>query len=151
AAFYKNAPVLDSGARGATTTFVEREIGDVLVGWETDARLAVDKLGKDKVEIVYPSESILAETPVAVVDEVVDRRATRHLATAYVQSPYSPEPQQTAAQLPFRPRDAAAATPGPFAAVKTFTIDDKFGGWQKAQAVHFGEDGVFDQITTADR
>jgi sulfate transport system substrate-binding protein len=145
--FYKNVPVLDSGARGSTTTFVEREIGDVLVGWESDALLASEKLGKDKVELVYPSESILAETPVAVVDEVVDKHGTREVATAYLQFLYSPEGQKIAAQYHYRPRDPNAG--GAFPAEKTFTVDDVFGGWQKAQATHFDDGGVFDQIATA--
>jgi sulfate transport system substrate-binding protein len=145
--FYKNVPVLDSGARGATTTFVEREIGDVLVGWESDALLAVDKVGKDKLQIVVPSESILAETPVAVVDEVADKHGTREVATAYLQFLYSPEGQKIAAQFHYRTRDAQAG--GAFPDVKTFTIDGVFGGWSKAQAAHFDDGGVFDQISTA--
>ncbi len=148
-ALYANVPVLDSGARGATTTFVEREIGDVLIAWESEAQLAVEKLGKDKVEIVVPSESVLAETPVAVVDDVVDKHGTREVATAYLQFLYSPEGQTIAARYHYRPRDPQAAAGVAFPAIKTFTVDDVFGGWQKAQAAHFDDDGVFDQISTA--
>ncbi|HET7499987.1 MAG TPA: sulfate ABC transporter substrate-binding protein [Kofleriaceae bacterium] len=147
AALYKNVPVLDSGARGATTTFVERGIGDVLLAWENDARLAVQKIGKDKVEIVVPSVSILAEPPVAVVDSVVDRHGTREVATAYLEFLYSPEGQRIGARNHFRPRDAAAAPAGAFPAIKLFTIDEVFGGWSKAQPTHLDEGGVFDQIT----
>jgi sulfate transport system substrate-binding protein len=144
---YKNVPVLDSGARGATTTFVERGIGDVLLAWENEALLAVAKLGKDKVEIVVPSVSILAEPPVAVVDSNVDKRGTREIATAYLQFLYTPEGQKLAAQSYFRTRDPAAAPAGAFPAVKLFTIDEVFGGWSKAQPRHFDDDGVFDKIT----
>jgi sulfate/thiosulfate-binding protein len=147
AALYKNVPVLDSGARGATTTFVERGIGDVLLAWENEALLAVQKLGKDKVEIVVPSVSILAEPPVSVVDGVVDRRGTREVATAYLQFLYSPEGQKIGAHNYFRPRDPAAAPAGAFPAIKLFTIDEVFGGWSKAQPTHFDEGGVFDKIT----
>jgi sulfate/thiosulfate transport system substrate-binding protein len=143
---YRHVPVLDSGARGATTTFVERGLGDVLLAWENEARLAIDKLGQDKVEIVIPSLSILAEPPVAVVDKNVDRRGTRELATAYLQFLYSSEGQRIAAQSYFRPRDAAASTA--FPAVQLFTIDEVFGGWSKAQPAHFDEGGVFDTVTT---
>jgi sulfate/thiosulfate transport system substrate-binding protein len=146
-ALYKNVPVLDSGARGATTTFVERGIGDVLLAWENEARLAVDKLGKDKVELVVPSVSILAEPPVTVVDRNVDKRGTRELATAYLQFLYTPEGQNIAARNYYRPRDASAAPAGAFPAIALFTIDEVFGGWSKAQPTHFDEGGVFDQIT----
>ncbi len=144
---YKNVPVLDSGARGSTTTFVERGIGDVLLAWENEARLAVDKLGKDKVEIVIPSVSILAEPPVTVVDSNVDKRGTREAATAYLEFLYTPEGQRLAAKNYYRPRDAAAATEAAFPAIQLFTIDELFGGWTKAQPAHFDEGGVFDQIT----
>ena len=144
---YKHVPVLDSGARGATTTFVERGLGDVLLAWENEARLAVDKLGKDKVEIVIPSVSILAEPPVAVVDKNVDARGTREVATAYLQFLYSPEGQKIAAQNFFRPHDRAATAPAAFPEVQLFTIDDVFGGWARAQPTHFDEGGVFDKIT----
>jgi len=146
-ALYKNVPVLDSGARGATTTFVERGIGDVLLAWENEARLAVDKLGKDKVEIVVPTVSILAEPPVTVVDSNVDKRGTREVATAYLEFLYTPEGQKIAAQNYYRPRDAAAAAAAAFPAIQLFTIDEVFGGWTKAQPTHFDEGGVFDQIT----
>jgi sulfate/thiosulfate-binding protein len=148
-ALYKNVPVLDSGARGATTTFVEREIGDVLIAWESEALLAVQKLGKDKIEIVVPSESIVAETPVAVVDDVVDKRGTREVATAYLNFLYSPEGQKLAAQFYYRPRDPQAAPAATFPTIKTFTVDDVYGGWQKAQAAHFDDGAVFDQISVA--
>jgi sulfate/thiosulfate transport system substrate-binding protein len=140
---YKNVPVLDSGARGSTTTFVERGIGDVLLAWENEARLAVDKLGKDKVEIVVPSLSILAEPPVAVVDGNVDRRGTREVATAYLEFLYTPEGQALGAQNHYRPIDAPAAFP----ALQLFTIDEVSGGWPKAQPTHFDDGGVFDKIT----
>jgi sulfate transport system substrate-binding protein len=146
-ALYKNVPVLDSGARGATTTFVERGIGDVLLAWESEALLAVQKLGADKIEVVAPSVSILAEPPVAVVDENVDKRGTRKVATAYLQFLYTPEGQRIAAQRFYRPRDATAAPPGAFPPIQLFTIDEVFGGWSKAQPAHFDEGGVFDQIT----
>jgi sulfate transport system substrate-binding protein len=138
--------VLDSGARGATTTFVERGIGDVLLAWESEARLAVDKLGKDRSEIVVPSISILAEPPVAVVDGNVDRRGTRAAATAYLQFLYAPEGQRLAAQNHYRPRDEATAA-GVFPAIQLFTIDEVFGGWARAQSIHFAEGGVFDKVT----
>jgi sulfate/thiosulfate transport system substrate-binding protein len=144
---YHNVPVLDSGARGSTTTFVERGIGDVLLAWENEALLAVEKLGKDKVEIVVPSISILAEPPVAVVDRNVDKRGTREVATAYLQFLFSPEGQKIGAQNYYRPRDPAAAAAAMFAKVQLFTIDEVFGGWSKAQPTHFNDGGVFDQIT----
>ena len=149
AELYKNVPVLDSGARGATTTFVERGIGDVLLAWENEALLAVQKLGKDKVDIVVPSVSVLAEPPVAVVDTVVDKHGTREVATAYLQFLYSAEAQKIAAANYYRPTDPSAAPTGnaAFPAVKLFTIADVFGGWGKAQPTHFDEGGVFDKIT----
>jgi len=146
-ALYKNVPVLDSGARGATTTFVERGIGDVLLAWENEALLAVQKLGKDKVELVIPSVSILAEPPVALVDANVNKRGTREVATAYLQFLYTPEGQRIAAQSFYRPRDPAAAAAGAFPQIKLFTIDERFGGWARAQPRHFDEGGVFDQLT----
>jgi sulfate transport system substrate-binding protein len=146
-ALYKNVPVLDSGARGATTTFVERGIGDVLLAWESEALLAVQKLGADKIEVVVPSVSILAEPPVAVVDANVDKRGTREVATAYLQFLSTPDGQRIAAQRFYRPRDADAAPPGAFPPIQLFTIDEVFGGWSKAQPAHFDEGGVFDQIT----
>jgi len=147
AALYRNVPVLDSGARGATTTFVERGIGDVLLAWENEALLAVAKLGKDKVELVVPSLSILAEPPVAVVDSNVDKRGTREVATAYLEFLYTPEGQRIAARNYYRPSDASAAPPGAFPAIKLFTIDEVFGGWTRAQPTHFDEGGVFDKLS----
>ncbi len=144
AALYANVPVLDSGARAATTTFVEREIGDVLLAWENEAMLALDK-GK-RVELVVPSVSILAEPPVAIVDKVVDRRGSRALATAYVEFLYSAEAQAIAARHHYRPRDPAAAPPGSFAPLRLFTVDEVAGGWAAAQAAHFVDGATFDQI-----
>jgi sulfate transport system substrate-binding protein len=148
AKLFRNVPVLDSGARGATTTFVERGIGDVLIAWENEALLAVEKLGKEKVQIVVPSTTILAEPPVAVVDKVVDRRGTRKLAEAYLQFLYSPEGQEIAAKNFYRPRLEAvrAKYSQRFPPVPTFTIDEVFGGWTKAQSTHFADGGIFDQI-----
>jgi sulfate transport system substrate-binding protein len=138
-------PVLDSGARGATTTFVERKIGDVLLAWENEALLAVDKLGGE-LELVVPPVSILAEPPVAVVDRNVDRRGTRAAATAYLEFLYTPEGQRIAARHHFRPRDAAAAPAGSFPSLRLFTIDDVAGSWAKAQAAHVDDGATFDQI-----
>ena len=145
---YKRVPVLDSGARGSTTTFVQRGIGDVLLAWENEAFLAVKELGPDKVQIVAPSTSILAEPPVTVVDWVVDKRRTRAVATAYLKYLYSPEGQSIIAKHYYRPRAAAALAKygGQFPKIKLFTIDTVFGGWQKAQKTHFADGGVFDQI-----
>jgi sulfate/thiosulfate-binding protein len=144
---FKKVPVLDSGARGATTTFVERGIGDVLLAWENEAYLAIAE-AKDKVDIVVPSISILAEPPVAVVDKVVDRKGTRAVAEAYLQYLYTPEGQEIAAKNHYRPRDpkVAAKYAKSFTTVKLFTIDDTFGGWQKTQKTHFADGGTFDQI-----
>ncbi len=138
----------DSGARGATNTFVERGIGDVLIAWENEAYLAVNKLGKDKFEIVTPSESILAEPTVSVVDKVVDEKGTRKVADAYLKYLYSPEGQTIAAQNYYRPRDAEIAKKfaSTFAPVKLFTIQDKFGGWTQAQKAHFADGGSYDQV-----
>ncbi|HUQ00997.1 MAG TPA: sulfate ABC transporter substrate-binding protein [Kofleriaceae bacterium] len=146
-ALYKNVPVLDSGARGSTTTFVERKIGDVLLAWENEALLALDKLGGE-FELVVPSVSILAEPPVTVVDKVVDRRGTREVATAYLQFLYSPEGQKIAAKHHYRPRDASAAPAGAFANLRLLTIDEIAGGWAKAQAAHFDDGATFDKIYT---
>jgi sulfate transport system substrate-binding protein len=145
---FKNVPVLDSGARGSTTTFVERGIGDVLLAWENEALLAIHKLGKDRFEIVTPSASILAEPPVAVVDRVVDKRGTRAVAQAYLEFLYTVEGQRLAAKHYYRPRLPAifAEAKQTFADVKLFTIDEVFGGWAKAQEKHFADGGVFDQI-----
>jgi sulfate transport system substrate-binding protein len=145
---YKNVPVLDSGARGATTTFVERGIGDVLIAWENEALLAVKELGPDKFEIVAPSVSILAEPPVAVVDKVVDKRGTRAVAEAYLQYLYTAEGQQIAAKNYYRPlvQPYAKQYASQFPAVKLFTIEEIAGGWTKAQKAHFADGGLFDQI-----
>lgn len=147
-ALFKNVEVQDSGARGATNTFVERGIGDVLIAWENEAYLAVNKLGKDQFEIVTPSESILAEPTVSVVDKVVDERNTCKMADAYLKYLYSTEGQDIAAQNFYRPRDAAVAKKyaSTFPLVKLFTIDDKFGGWTQAQKTHFAEGGTYDQV-----
>jgi sulfate/thiosulfate transport system substrate-binding protein len=147
AQLFRNVPVLDSGARGATTTFVQRGIGDVLLAWENEAYLAAAE-SKGQVEIVVPSVSILAEPPVAVVDKVVDKKGTRAVAEAYLQFLYSAEGQEIAAKHHYRPRDAkiAAKYAATFASVKLFTIDEAFGGWQAAQKTHFADGGTFDQI-----
>jgi sulfate transport system substrate-binding protein len=144
---YKKVPVLDSGARGSTITFARRQIGDVLLAWENEAYLALQE-SPGQLEIVSPSISILAEPPVAVVDKVVDRHGTRALAEAYLQYLYSPEGQEIAAKRHYRPRDPAIAArfASNFANVKFFTIDEVFGGWQKAQKAHFADGGIFDQI-----
>ena len=146
-ALYKKVPVLDSGARGSTITFVRRQIGDVLLAWENEAYLALEE-SPGQLEIVVPSVSILAEPPVAIVDKVVDRRGTRALAEAYLQYLYSPEGQEIAAKRHYRPRDqsVAARFAGNFAKVKLFSIDEVFGGWQKAQKTHFADGAIFDQI-----
>lgn len=147
AALYKNVPVLDSGARGSTTTFVERGIGDVELAWESDAFLAVNKLGKDKFEIVVPKQSILAEPPVALVDKVVDSKGTRAVAQAYLEYLYSPTGQRIIAKHYFRPRlpDVAKQYARVFPKLDLVTID-LFGGWQKAQATFFEDGAIFDQI-----
>jgi sulfate/thiosulfate-binding protein len=143
----KNVPVLDSGARGATTTFVQRGIGDVLLSWENEAYLALQEQ-PDKVQIVVPSISILAEPPVSVVDKVVDKKGTRAVAEAYLQYLYSPEGQEIAAKNHYRPRDPKVAEKyaASFAKVKLLTIDEAFGGWASAQKTHFADGGTFDQI-----
>ena len=148
AKLFKNVPVLDSGARGATTTFTERGIGDVLIAWENEALLAVKELGNGKFEIVAPSVSILAEPPVAVVDKVVDKRGTRAVAEAYLKYLYSAEGQQIAAKHYYRPvvEPYARQYAAQFPAIKLFTIDDVAGGWTKAQKTHFADGGLFDQI-----
>jgi len=144
---FAHVAVLDSGARGATTTFVERGIGDVLIAWENEALLAVKKIGADKVEVVVPSVSILAEPPVAVVDDVVDKRGTREVATAYLEFLYSSEGQRLAAQNYYRPRDPSVAAAYAFPELQLITIDGTFGGWQAAQAAHFADGGVFDTLS----
>ncbi len=147
---YKNVPVLDTGARGSTVTFVERNVGDVLIAWENEAFLSIKEFGRDKVEIVVPSVSILAEPPVAVVDKVVDKKGTRSAAEAYLRFIYSAEAQEIVARNFYRPRDPAVAEnhQGDFPRLQLFTIEDVFGGWRKAQATHFGDGGIFDKIYT---
>jgi sulfate/thiosulfate transport system substrate-binding protein len=145
---YKNAAVLDSGARGSTTTFVERGIGDVLIAWENEAFLSINELGKEKFEIVVPSASILAEPSVTVVDKTVDKRGTREVAEAYLKYLYAPEGQRIAARHYYRPRDEAAAGDliKQFPRVSLFTIDEAFGGWSKANDAHFADKAIFDQV-----
>ncbi len=148
AALFKNVPVLDSGARGSTTTFVQRGIGDVLLAWENEAFLSIKELGPEKVQIVVPSLSILAEPPVAVVDKVVDKKGTRAVAQAYLEYLYTPEGQEIAAKHYYRPRldTVAKKYAATFPKINLITIDEVFGGWQKAQKVHFADGGLFDQI-----
>jgi sulfate transport system substrate-binding protein len=148
-ALYKHVPVLDSGARGATNTFVQRGIGDVLLNWENEAFLTVNELGPDKFDIVVPSISMLAEPPVAVVDKVVDKRGTRNVAEEYLKHLYSPEGQRIAAKHYYRPVYPQHADPADlkrFPDVQRVSINDGFGGWQNAQKTHFNDGGVFDQI-----
>jgi sulfate transport system substrate-binding protein len=145
-ALLKKVPVLDSGARGSTTTFVERKIGDVLLTWENEARLAVEKLGAGEIELVVPSASILAEPPVAWVDKVVEKKKTADLAKAYLEHLYTDDGQKLAAKHHYRPRTEAAGADRGFAKLDLFTIDDVFDGWHKAHARHFADNGVFDQI-----
>ena len=145
---YQNVPVLDTGARGSTVTFVERGVGDVLIAWENEAFLALREFGPEKFEIVAPSTSILAEPPVAVVDLVADKKGTRAAAEAYLKYWYTKEGQEIAARNSYRPRDPEIARQyeNSFAKVELFTIDEVFGGWTKAQKDHFAEGGIFDQI-----
>jgi sulfate transport system substrate-binding protein len=145
---YRHVPVLDSGARGSTITFVERGIGDVLLAWENEAVLAVQALGADEIEIVVPSRSILAEPPVAIVDQVVGAHGTRAVAEAYLQYLYSPEGQDLAAKHHYRPRLAEVATryADQFPPIELFTVDEKFGGWRAAQDKFFADGGIFDEI-----
>lgn len=145
---FANVKVMDSGARGSTTTFAERGIGDVLLAWENEAYLAVKELGPEKFEIVTPSLSILAEPPVAVVDKVAGKRGTTTVAKAYLEYLYAPAGQEIAARHYYRPRDAriAASHAKQFGKVRLFTVDSLFGGWRNAQKTHFGDGGVFDQI-----
>ncbi len=145
---FKHVPVLDTGARGSTTTFVQRGIGDVLLSWENEAHLAIEELGPGKVDIVTPSLSILAEPPVALVDKVVDRKKTRTIAEGYLNFLYSPLAQDIIGKHHYRPRSAEAAAryAAKFPKIPLVTIDDTFGGWKKAQAQHFGDGGVFDRI-----
>lgn len=149
AAIYAHAPVLDSGARGSTNTFVQRQIGDVLLAWENEALLAVHALGPDKVEIVVPPTSILAQPPVAVVDTVVDRRGTRQVAEAYLRFLYTPQGQELAAKHHFRPTDeqVLARHRDQFADLRLFTIEEVFGGWEKAHEEHFADGAAFDKMT----
>jgi len=145
---FRNVPVLDSGARGATTTFVQRGMGDVLLAWENEAFLALQEFGKDKFEMVTPTISVLAEPPVAVVDTIVDRHGTRRVAEEYVKYLYSPEGQEIAAKHFYRPRMESVAKKygNQFPKVSLFTVDELFGGWQKAQKTHFADGGIFDQV-----
>jgi sulfate/thiosulfate-binding protein len=146
--FYKNVPVFDSGARGATTTFIQRGIGDVLVGWENEAYLALKEYGSDKFEIVNPSLSILAEPPVAVVEKVARKKGNEAIAKAYLEHLYSDEGQEIAAKNFYRPRNEAILKKyeQQFSKIKLITIDEVFGGWAKAQKTHFADGGVFDEI-----
>jgi sulfate transport system substrate-binding protein len=148
AAIYKNAPVLDAGARGSTTTFVERGIGDVLIAWESEALLALEQLGGGQFEIVAPSVSVLAEPPVAVVDAIARRHGTSALAKAYLEYLYSPEAQDLIGRHFYRPTEAGAAAKyaSRFPELELLSIDKDFGGWKKAQATHFADGGIFDQI-----
>ncbi len=141
---FKNVAVLDSGARGATNTFVQRGIGDVLLAWENEAFLAINELGPDKFEVVTPSESILAEPPVTVIDKVVDKKGTRKVAEEYLKYLYTDEGQKIAAKHYYRPINTKIPTK--LAKLKLYTIDQAFGGWQKAQKTHFADGGTFDQI-----
>ena len=146
-ALYKNVPVLDSGARGSTITFAQRNQGDVLLAWEDDAELAVNVLGRNRLQIVVPSLTIQAEPVAAVVDKIVDQRGTRALAEAYLGFLYTPEGQEIIARHHLRPAEPAVLARHPeFPAVRTFRFDEVFGGWPQVQAVHFGDGGVFDQI-----
>jgi sulfate/thiosulfate transport system substrate-binding protein len=151
AKLFRNVPVLDSGARGSTTTFVERGQGDVLIAWENEALLSVRDLGKGKFQIVYPSVSILAEPPVAVVDKNVDKHGTRQVAEAYLKFLYSPTAQFIIGNNYFRPRNKAVAArfKGQFPNLPLFTINKNFGGWARAQHTHFDDGGTFDQVFAA--
>jgi sulfate transport system substrate-binding protein len=153
ARLYKNVPVLDTGARGSTMTFLQREMGDVLIAWENEAELALKESGAGKVDVVTPSVSILAEPPVAWVDKVVDKRGTKAVAQAYLEFLYTEQGQEIAAKHYFRPRLEAVAKKHTeaFPAVKLFTIDEVFGGWKQAQKKHFDNGGIFDQIQAANR
>ena len=151
AKLFRNVPVLDSGARGSTTTFVERGQGDVLIAWENEAILSVKELGRGKFDIVVPSISILAEPPVAVVDKVVDKKGTRKVAEAYLKFLYTPQTQQIIAKNYYRPRNTAVAAKykSQFPNVSLLTIDKNFGGWGRAQRTHFDDGGTFDQVFAA--
>jgi sulfate/thiosulfate transport system substrate-binding protein len=148
-AIYRNVPVLDSGARGSTTTFAQRAVGDVLVAWENEAFLTLQEFGADKFEIVVPAFSILAEPPVSLVDQVVDKRGTRKVAEAYLEFLYTPAAQKIIAKNFYRPSKPETADPADlarFPKIRLVTVDQAFGGWAKAQADHFAEGGTFDQI-----
>jgi sulfate/thiosulfate transport system substrate-binding protein len=147
-ALYKNVPVLDAGSRGATTTFAQRGLGDVLIGWENEAFLALKEFGQGDFQIVVPSLSILAEPPVSVVDKVAKKRGTEAVAKAYLDYLYTPEGQEIAARNHYRPRleSVAQKHAADFPKIKLFTIDEVFGGWSKAQKTHFDDGGIFDQI-----
>src|SRR5437660_1000778 len=153
AELFKHVPVLDSGARGATTTFAQRGIGDVLIAWESEGFLLAEELGKDRFEIVTPGSSILAEPPVAIVDRFADKHGTRKVAEAYLEFLYTPQGQEIAARHGYRPRlePAVAKHPGGFPNLALFTVDEVYGGWRKAQKTHFDEGGVFDQLYTGSR
>jgi len=153
AQLYKNVPVLDSGARGSTTTFVEREIGDVLIAWENEGLMAIKQFGADKFEVIAPSISILAEPPVAMVDKVAKRHGMTEVAKAYLEYLYSPEGQEVIARNFYRPRLDGVATryKSQFPEIPLFTITEVFGGWAKAQKTHFADGGVFDRIQQANR
>ena len=148
AQLYKNVPVLDSGARGSTTTFVERGIGDVLIAWENEVLLGAKDLGQDKFEIVVPSVSVLCEPTVSIVDKVVDKKGTRAVAQAYLEYLYSPEGQEIAAKRYYRPRSEAVAKKyaSQFPKVKLFALAEIIGNWQKTNKIHFADGGVFDQV-----
>ncbi|MCB5195661.1 sulfate ABC transporter substrate-binding protein [Deefgea salmonis] len=150
---YKNVPVLDTGARGSTVTFTQRGIGDVLVTWENEAELVFRELGRDQFEIIAPSLSIKAEPPVAIVDKNVDRKGSRKVATEYLNYLYSKAGQEIAAQNYYRPidKEIAAKYAKQFPVIQRFDIDDVFGGWRKAQKLHFADGGIFDQITNANQ
>jgi sulfate/thiosulfate-binding protein len=145
---YRNAPVLDSGARGATLTFAQRNVGDVLLAWENEAHLALKEFGDDKFDIVTPPISVLAEPPVAVVTKNAEKNGTTEVAQAYLKYLYSPEAQEIEAQNFYRPRDPAVAAKyaANFSHLKLFTVEQEFGGWTKAQKTHFADGGVFDQL-----
>ncbi len=149
AKLFKNVPVLDSGARGSTNTFVQRGLGDVLLAWENEAFLAINELGPDKFEVVTPSESILAEPPVTVIDKVADKRGTRKVSEEYLKYLYTDEGQKIAAKHYYRPINTKIPTK--LAKVKLYTIDKAFGGWQKAQKTHFADGGTFDQIYSSSK
>jgi sulfate/thiosulfate-binding protein len=153
ARLFKNVPVLDSGARAATTTFVQRNIGDVLISWENEAMLSMNELGKSEFELVAPSLSILAEPPVTWVDKYVKRHGTEEVAQEYLKFLYTPEGQEIAAKHYYRPRLEAVASKHAqvFPKITLFTVDEMFGGWQRAQKTHFDEGGIFDQIQRANR